>query len=122
MKRILALLFSVVFLLTACGENENSLQNLSKDEVYFFYQETCPHCHNAAKYITEKHPNMKIKGLDVKMPGNMKLLQQAAKDYKLPTKSIGTPLICFGKNYIMGWSDEDMARLDTLALHYENKE
>ena len=52
------------------------------------------------------------------MPGNMRLLQQAAKSYELGD-SVGTPLICFGKNYIMGWNEHEAQKLDMLAGYYE---
>lgn len=106
-------------MLSAC-KDENSVISLSENEVYFFYQETCPHCHTAAQYIKEKYPDLPVKGLDIKMPGNMRLLKQAVKDYKLKG-SIGTPFICFGDKYIMGWSNEDEARLAEYAKSYEKK-
>ena len=52
------------------------------------------------------------------MPGNMRLLQDAAQTYKIGT-SVGTPFICFGENYIMGWSDEEAKRLDLFSAKYE---
>ncbi|MBP5215235.1 MAG: hypothetical protein J6039_01605 [Alphaproteobacteria bacterium] len=107
----------ILLFLGAC-ENKDSVVSLSKEQVYFFYQDTCPHCHVAAQYIKAKHPNLEVKGLDVKMPGNMRLLQQAVKDYKI-SGSVGTPLICFGKNYIMGWNEKDEAVLDEYAKSYE---
>ena len=92
--------------------------SLSADMVYFFYQETCPHCHDAAAYLHENYPNAKIKALNVKMPGNMKLFAEAVKTYKVGNQA-GTPLICFGENYIMGWSDEDKKMLDVWIKPYE---
>lgn len=92
--------------------------SLSADMVYFFYQETCPHCHDAAAYLHENHPNAKIKALNIKMPGNMKLFSEAVMTYKIGNQA-GTPLICFGENYIMGWSDEDKKMLDVWIKPYE---
>lgn len=118
LRRLLVVIFGVaVVFLTAC-EDKKSVTYLSKSEVYFFYQTTCPHCHTAAQYIKEKHPNLKVKGLDVKMPGNMKLFQQAVKDYKINTAA-GTPLICMGNKYIMGWSDKDAQVFDSNVTQYE---
>lgn len=116
-RLLVAFMGLAVMVLTAC-EDKNSVPYLSKNEVYFFYQTTCPHCHTAAEYIRANHPELKIKGLDIKMPGNMKLFQQAVKDYKIETAA-GTPLICMGNHYIMGWSSEDEKGFDTYAGDYE---
>lgn len=103
--------------LAACRD-ENSVASLSANEVYFFYQTTCPHCHTAAEYIKEKHPGLKVKSFDVKMPGNMKLFQQAVKDYKI-TDAAGTPLIGMGDNYIMGWGDREAQAFEKYVVQYE---
>lgn len=117
LRKLLTSLFSIsILFLTSCND-ENSLQNLSKNEIYFFYQETCPHCHTAAQYIKEKYPDLKVKGLDIKMPGNMKLFQQAVRDYKISTAA-GTPLIGMGDRYIMGWGDEEVKAFDEYVGSY----
>ena len=61
---------------------------------------------------------MRVKGLDIKMPGNMRLFQQAVKDYKISTAA-GTPLIALGDNYIMGWSDEGVKNFDKYVASYK---
>lgn len=107
---------AVVFL-TAC-KDKNSITSLSRDEVYFFYQTTCPHCHSAAAYIKEKHPALKVKNLDVQLPGNMKMFRQAVKDYKIMSAA-GTPLICMGDNYLMGWGEDKEKLFEDYIKHYE---
>ena len=111
-------LCSVTLFLSSACRKDNDIRNLSKHEVYFFYQNKCTHCHTAAQFIKAKHPWLKVKALDVDMPGNMRLLQEAAKTYKVGN-SIGTPFICFGENYIMGWGDAEAARFNMLAERYE---
>ena len=114
-----AVLCSAVVFLSACKEkDENSVAALSENEVYFFYQATCPHCHAAAEYIKEKHPNLKVKSFDVKMPGNMKMFQQAAKDYGIRSV-VGTPLLGMGDNYIMGWGDSEARAFEKYVAKYE---
>ena len=104
-------------MLASCGKSD-SVEALSQDQVYFFYQETCAHCHTAAEYIKAKHPQLKIKALDIKMPGNYKLFEQATRDYDVGNVA-GTPLICFGKNYIMGWGDDAPGLFDKYSEEYE---
>lgn len=118
LKRLsLSLFCMAVVFLTAC-KDENSVTNLSKNEVYFFYQTTCPHCHTAAQYIQEKHPNLKVKSFDIKTPGNMKLFQQAVNDYNIRTAA-GTPLIGMGDKYIMGWGDNEAKMFEDYVTQYQ---
>ncbi|MBQ9271673.1 MAG: hypothetical protein IJ218_05365 [Alphaproteobacteria bacterium] len=103
--------------LMACHD-ENSVAELSAQEVYFFFQEGCPHCHTAAEYIKEKHPELKVRSLDIAMPGNRRLFNQAARGYRLGM-NVGTPLICFGNDYIMGWGADAPAKFEKYAKKYE---
>lgn len=117
-KILLTILFCLsTFFLNACND-ENSVKNLSKNEVYFFYQTTCPHCHTAAQYIKQKHPGLSVKSFDIRMPGNMKLFQRAVKEYKITTAA-GTPLIGMGDNYIMGWGDDKAGMFEEYVQQYE---
>ncbi len=119
MKKILllALCGLSVFLLSSCKKTAEE-QELDGSEIYFFYQTTCPHCHDAAKYIKEKHPDLKMVSRDVRMPGNQRLFQYAVKKYKLGDVA-GTPLICFDKNYIMGWSENKAKEFEIYVKQYE---
>ena len=107
-----------VLMLAACNKKDTGdIKTLSQDEIYFFYQENCPHCHDAAAYIKEKHSNAKIKSLDIKMPGNKRMFQAAVRSYKVGFGA-GTPLICFGDHYIMGWGPNDKQLFDYYARPY----
>lgn len=119
MLRILsvALFCTAVMFLGAC-KDKDSVAALSENEIYFFYQVTCPHCHTAAEYIKAKHPNLKVKSLDIKMPGNMKLFQRAVKDYEIKTAA-GTPLIGMGDNYVMGWGEREAKAFEEYVTQYE---
>lgn len=117
-RKLIAGFCSCAVLFFAACKERNDIVSLSANEVYFFYQESCPHCHHAADYIHENHPNLAVKSLDIRMPGNMRLFEDAVKTYKV-TGSAGTPLICFGKNYIMGWGDDAPKQLDSYAEEYE---
>lgn len=116
-KLVAAILCMFSLMLSAC---EKSLEEKELDgsRIYFFYQTTCPHCHDAAKYIKEKHPNLKMVSRDVRLPGNQKLFSYAVKKYKIGQQA-GTPLICFGDEYIMGWSDAKALEFEKLVEPYE---
>lgn len=98
-------MFSALMLLAGCGKKEENKLDFNDGQVYFFYQVSCPHCHHAAEYIKENHPDLKPVSIDVRQDGNMALFEQAVKHYGI-TEQAGTPLITLGKNYIMGWSPE----------------
>ena len=106
-------------LLSACN-SEPDIADLSADEIYFFYQETCPHCHTAAQYIKNKYPRLKINSRDIKLPGNMALFKKAVAAYNIRGVA-GTPLICFGEHYIMGWGQQDRELFDYYAQPYLQK-
>lgn len=118
LRKIVACFCGLGILFLASCKEKSKIVSLSQNEVYFFYQEACPHCHHAADYIHANYPNLAVKSLDIKMPGNMRLFEEAARAYKIgPTA--GTPLICFGENYIMGWGAEDPKRFDNYVKDYQ---
>lgn len=117
---VVALMFS----LTACQEdrpqgNASVMQSISNNQIYFFYQNTCPHCHHAAQYIKSRHPELKMINVDVRNPNGYNLFLKCAQKFSLNQASLGTPLICMGTHYIMGWSDEDAARFDSYASRFK---
>lgn len=116
-KIIFAVMCACVLAVSACKKSPEE-QELDGGRIYFFYQTTCPHCHDAAKYIKEKHPELKIVSRDIRLPGNQKLFTYAVKKYKIG-ESAGTPLICFDDKYIMGWSDGKAAEFDEYSKPYE---
>ena len=58
-----------------------------------------------------------MKKLNIAMPGNKRLFDAAARSYRLGTM-VGTPLICMGKNHIMGWGENSAAEFDMYAEKY----
>ena len=125
MKRFLsALIFALSFcLVSACDKkaddvNTELTRNISPNHIYFFYQTSCPHCHYAAEYITKKYPNLKTINLDVRQQANYNLFLKCANKFRLNQNSLGTPLICMGDHYIMGWSDTDRVKFDSYVQKF----
>lgn len=118
MKKIIFCLYCVfcVFL-TSCAKNSEVLDD---SKIYFFYQISCPHCHDAAKYIKEEYPDLKMVSKDIKYPGNFNLFQKAVKKYNIGNTA-GTPLICLGDKYIMGWSEKNRVLFDKYVESYLEK-
>ena len=113
-----------VFMLFGCDDNNTQntnsdvMQNISHNQIYFFYQTSCPHCHHAADYITKKYPNLKMINLDVRQQGNFNLFLKCANKFKLDQNTLGTPLICMGDHYIMGWDDTDRVKFDSYVQKF----
>ncbi len=115
MKKILSLLVLIPLFLGACGTKEDAL--LDTNKVYFFYSNTCPHCHHALNYINQKYPNLQLSMVNVGNPEGYDLFVHCAEKFKLGNQ-IGTPLFCMGDKYIMGWSQEYEARFDEYIKPY----
>ena len=97
MKKILAA-FAFVLFIVACNQSDG----LPKDKVVLFFSTNCPHCHNAIEYINKEHPRLEVMMVNVGNQKGMALLVAAAKKFKLGER-VGTPLIVFGDEYMMGW-------------------
>ena len=95
------------------------MQEISGNEVYFFYQKTCPHCHHAAQYINTKYPGLKMINLDVQNRNNYNLFLKCVEKFKIDQSTLGTPLICMGNHYIMGWSEADSKRFDAYVQRFK---
>lgn len=126
MKNFLRLFVFVLgfCLISACDKNQEEqnadlVKTISADHVYFFYQTSCPHCHYAADYITKKYPDLKMINLDVRMQSNYNLFLKCASKFKLNPNTLGTPLICMGDHYIMGWSDTDKVKFDLYVQKFK---
>lgn len=92
-------------------------QTLSDDKIYFFYQTTCPHCHAALQYINEVAPDVQIELYEISGQGR-DLFMQCVEKFDLPRNEIGTPLICMGDNYIIGWSDEEALKFNDYVVDF----
>ena len=105
-------------LLTGCGNKESS--ELSADKIYFFYQATCPHCHHALEYINRTAPGVELEMVSIDGQGR-NLFIKCVEKFNLPRNEIGTPLICMGDNYIMGWSRSYEGLFDKYIEPYKLK-
>lgn len=108
MKRIFLTVICILFSVAGCNQAEN---NIPQDKVYFFYSNGCPHCHDALAYIDQKYPSAKVAMVNVSTPGGYEMLLKFSRAYKL-SGNIGTPLITFGNNYLMGWGTDSGKKFD----------
>ena len=109
---------SCIALLTACSKDDAN--KLDPNKIYFFYQSTCPHCHHALEYINRSAPDVSLEMVSIDGPGR-DLFLQCVEKFDLPRNAIGTPLICMGDNYLMGWSPEYEIKFDEYIAPYRIK-
>lgn len=122
MKKILLSLIFVTSLLGACQEHSTTTapQELSPNTIYFFYSNSCPHCHDAIAYLNKHHPNLKLSMENISTQQSYELLFKCAEKFDLGNR-IGTPFFCMGDKYIMGWSDRNAAQFEEYVKPYLNK-
>lgn len=120
MKRFWYLFTLVAVLFTAaCGktDEETTAQILEPGKIYFFYSSSCPHCHDALKYINKKYPSLDMAMVNVGNPAGYKLLFDCAEKFKLGSR-VGTPLFCMDDKHLMGWAPEYEKQFDELVQSY----
>ena len=111
------ILLSLLLLLVAFGsamlllKPEKSL--IQENTIYFFTNDMCPYCNQAAFYIKQQYPDLEVSFKNIADEENMTLLMACADKFQLDKRRLGTPLICMGDTYVLGWSDAEKAKFDT---------
>lgn len=110
MKRFLACLLIVsAFIMNGC-KSENTT-----NRIYMFSQPGCIHCEHAREYMQRYYKNYDIKELNIHEGNNMGYLLSYARKFKVPEQTLGTPFIVMGKQYIMGWGNQQVKDFNRYA-------
>ena len=96
----LAVLLLWGLMLTGCGQK-------SETQVEFFTHNGCPYCEKALQYISANYPQLPMQVFEIGNDDNMKKFVACARRFKLTGTQLGTPLICMGQHYLLGWSPEN---------------
>ena len=103
MKKSAVLLVFMFFTLLVSAEDSQK-----QDIFYFFYSETCPHCHDAMPFIDlleKEYPDIRFKRLEVSNNEvNLAIFNKKAKE--LDIKKSGVPTFVFNGKYIVGFKGE----------------
>ena len=131
MKSIVFASLAAVLMLTGCEKasdkqsaetqtatHDVSQQQLDSDKIYFFYSNTCPHCHDALEYLNNKYPDLELTMVNVGTPDGYNLLIESARKFNLGNM-IGTPLFVMGDEHLMGWAPEYEAKFDTYVRKFQ---
>lgn len=120
MKKTIILIIAIILGLVCYQKfNEHKIiKSFNAETLYVFSQEGCGHCHNALSFINNKmrlsHPTLKVEVLDIKEDGNYGKLLTVAKAYDLDMNALGTPVLLFNEQTIIGWgakSEEKLLKL-----------
>ncbi len=122
MKKLLYILFFTSLPVVAQKTHFDSTDRIDDDQIYFFTQNMCPHCNHAATFIANKYPDLKIKYLEIDTHENREAMIACADKFNVNKRQLGTPLICMGQHYILGWSEEEEKKFDEYVKDFIEKD
>lgn len=104
-------ILSFIFLLTILfGFSNFASAQSQKTTIYFFWGQGCPHCAQEKPFLQElekKYPELEVKSFEIYYSQeNQELFQKTAQAYN--TSPQGVPTTFIGKNFIVGFSSEEI--------------
>jgi len=93
-------------------------QDAPKKKAYFFYLDSCPHCHNVNNYFNANgiYDKYDVKKIDASVPANEKFLMQLYEANGYPEDQRGgVPVVVFGDKFLLG----DKPIIDNFATEIE---
>lgn len=107
MKRFL-LFFLILFFSCLLPLNVAKAQEQDKTNIYFFWQQGCPHCASERPFLenlVKQNPAVELQAFDISSnKDSLNLLIAIGK--KLDINISGVPFTLIGENYFIGWFDE----------------
>lgn len=108
------ILGAIFFLLIRYRENA-LLQELPADTLIVFSQKGCGHCHRALDYLNtefkSRYPTVPVRVLDIGDRQNLAKLWTLLRRQKIPSDSVGTPVLVWNGRVHIGWNDNTPERL-----------
>ncbi len=80
-------------------------QDAGKKKAYFFFLDSCPHCHNVDNYFTSNgiYDKYDIKKLDASIPANGQFLMKLYEANNFPEEQRGgVPVVVFADKFMVG--------------------
>lgn len=103
---VVAVLIGVVGIFTTL--TGSAAEKNKKAEMVIFYSPSCPHCHDALKFldsIEQKYKNLKITKYNTSKTSGANYYFHYTKKLNLNTS--GVPLAVFGDKYELGYGTDD---------------
>ena len=117
MKRISKIL--LIFILFIIGINYAYAEEKNLVNIYIFYSNTCPHCHEELTYLDkfeEKYDNVRVYKYEVGNSQNAILLDNVSVLFD--TQVSGVPFTVIGDKYFKGFSYESYYERFVAAIEY----
>lgn len=113
MKNIFYILFIITFILCSCQKQSN--KDIDAD-IVIFTQQGCSHCEKAMDFLNTRflpdNPEVRVAQIDVSFDAdNIKTLKYYLDKYNYSGNRVGTPVIVFNNQLVMGWSIENKVKL-----------
>ena len=100
MRKLLFVLILAMFSSAVSAEEAQK-----SERFYFFYSDSCPHCHEAMPFVAElekEFPDIEFKKLELSQaPENMAIFSKKVE--KLGIKGGGVPTFVFRDRYVVGF-------------------
>ena len=117
MKKISKIIF--IFILFIIGINYTYAEEKNLVNIYLFYSDTCPHCHEELTYLNkfeEKYDNVRIYKYEIGNSRNAILLDEVASLFD--TQVSGVPFTIIGDKYFKGFSYESYYDRFVASIEY----
>jgi len=117
MKKIVNIIIAIILTLLSIQTVKAEEKNLVN--IYFFHSNTCPHCKEESKLLTEleqKYTNIKIYKYEISDEKNLKLLNEVVDI--LDTTFQGTPLTIIGRKVYKGYNYENFKPKFIATIEY----
>ncbi len=117
MKKISRIIF--IFILFIIGINYTYAEEKNLVNIYLFYSDTCPHCHEELTYLDkfeEKYDNVRIYKYEIGNSRNAILLDEVASLFD--TQVSGVPFTIIGDKYFKGFSYESYYDRFVASIEY----
>lgn len=100
---------------------------IEKSDVHVFIHPQCGHCHKELAWfkdinIEKKFPHINLVIHDITTPGKGDLMQFYGKSFGIESRYLGTPLLVYGDQYVMGFGSAKTTGQDILKLLDPNKD
>lgn len=120
MKNVVRIFLMLLLFVVTIGNVYADEKNLVN--IYLFYSDDCPHCHEELEYLAEKESNndfITVYKYEISDSDNVKLLDQVSALYDTPVT--GVPFTIIGDKYFKGFSRKNYGdRFDAAIEYYAN--
>jgi len=107
--------------------SQQTLDNTEVKDVHVFFHPQCSHCHKEFDFfdkikIEEKFPHINIIKHDITNSSKSNLMQFYGRSFGIDMRFLGTPLLVYGNDYVMGFGDESTTGKRIIELLSPKKE